>query len=170
MTPRLAGSGRGRAGMQRIGNERMAQYRPYLESAPDRGDRRWRVEVMAQSLEGTAQPRPLFPPRSTAYLDDTGPRLLQGNVRRIDRSDQCEYGAFRIFGFFARFRKPKSVSDAGTPPARPVFDAGYESKVEEAKANLDRTAQALMRGRVVGLDNALLPDIARSRQESRNHE
>jgi hypothetical protein len=115
-----------------------------MESRTSRDYSDWYPKVMAQQLEGPTEPRQILPPRSPIDYDDARSRLLQSDVRRVDRQDQQEYFAQRFSRFFARFRKPKGDADAGRSPTGPVFDPDYASKVEEAKANLDRTTQALI--------------------------
>src|SRR6478735_7663849 len=144
--------------MQRLRDERLAQLGFIGEGGANCGNRAWHAEIMAQSLERATQPGALFSPRSAARHDDPGPGLLPGDFGRTDGAHQGDYCAFRLSGFFARFRRPQDDDDDRTPP-RPVFDADYDAKVNEAKANLTRTAQNLMRGRVVGLDDALLPGL-----------
>src|SRR6478752_6534757 len=116
-----------------------------------------RFEVMEKRVERSKESSPVCAPRGGARAYDTGPGLLQGNVRRVDRMDQPTGGVCRILGRFGRYIS-KGLPDAGPPPARPSDDSSYPEKVAQAKANVERTTE-LIRQAQISLDGALLSGL-----------
>ena len=165
--PRLSESGMTGKAMQRVSNERLAQLGFAMESRTSFACSDWYPKVMAQSLERPAFAGEILASRSAAYCYDTGSRLLQSGQRRTHRPHQPERGHYGFLGLFERFRKSQGEPDTRTPPKGPVYDTNYPAKVEEAKSKLDKTAHSMMKARVVGLDNALLPDIADKHSQRR---